>query len=297
MSDLDRFELFTYVAQLGGITQAAKKLRLTKASLSKQIKRLEVQLQTQLFDRHKRALQLTPQGEALLEQCLRLKRELDETRSICQQFNQEPQGRLHVVCFNYFARKLIFPRLKDFLKRYPKINMTIDLTERVPDFYEEQIDIAVGFSLPVPNPGEVIQKRMATTRYILCASPHYFKEMGKPKKLDDLQQHRYIAHTSRSIDQVIKLKPGYQIHLEPYLVINSVSAMIDCAKEGLGLVQLPLYVLEDSFKQGALLEVLPDYQASHASVYYHYPKRRFVQPKVRAFIDYFLETEESSKRI
>ncbi len=289
MSDLDRFELFTYVAQLGSLTQAAKQLDLTKASLSKQIKRLEADFAIALFARNKQRLILTTQGEALLEQCLRVKREVEEARNICKQFHAEPEGELHVVAFKHIADKLIFPKLKNFLTKYPKIRLQLDTTERVPDFFAEQIDLAVGFNLPVPNPGEVIQKSMGTTRYVLCASPTYFAEKSQPNTLDDLLEHFYIGHVSRPDDQILRLKPGYHSAIKPHLLVNTVDSMLECAKQGLGLIQLPLYVVEDYLQRGELIEVLAEFQATNTNIYYHYPKFRYMKPKVRKFIEYFLE--------
>ncbi len=157
MSDLDRFELFTYVARTCNLTQAAKELRITKASLSKQIKKLELDLKVDLFTRQQQRLRLNDQGSALLEQCLRLKKELDDTRVICSQFHDEPEGELHIAAFPYFAHTLIFPKLNNFVQLYPKIKMMIQLSERVPDFEKEQVDLANGFSLPAPL--EIIRRK------------------------------------------------------------------------------------------------------------------------------------------
>src|SRR5437899_9347250 len=126
MSDLDRFELFIFVAQANSLTAAADLLGMTKASLSKQIKRLESQYQVDLFTRRGQRLHLTEQGKLLLAQCLRLKKELEDTRSICRQFNEEPKGILQVVAFDFFARKLIYPHIKAFLHQYPKIKLIIN---------------------------------------------------------------------------------------------------------------------------------------------------------------------------
>ncbi len=284
MSDLDRFELFIYVAQAQSLTQAASLLGMTKASLSKQIKRLEADFQVDLFSRQGQRLHLTPQGSVLLQQCLRLKKELDDARSICQQFHEEPEGALHVVAFEYFAKQLIYPKLKNFLQRYPKLELFIDTSERIPHFEREQVDLAVGFSLPASL--DVVRRKITDTRYVLCASSDYFAEKDKPKNLNDLKNHLYIGHSSRQ--EKLNLKPPYQLSLKPYLLLNSVVSMIECAKEGLGLIQLPLYLLEKLLIEGKLIEVLENYQATGVNVYYYYPKYRYVQPKIRKFIDFFL---------
>jgi len=291
MSDLDRFELFIYVAQGESITQAATLLKMTKAALSKQIKRLEAELKVDLFSRYKQRLQLTEQGKALLVQCLRLKRELDDARSICQQFTEKPVGTLHIVVFEYFANQLIFPKLREFLQRYNGLELFIDTSERIPDFEREQVDIAVGFALLAPM--DIVRRKMMTTNYVLCASPEYLARQGRPTTPKDLNNHYYIGHSGRSEKQTIRFKSDYQFSFKPDLSLNSGASMIACAKQGLGFIQLPHFLLETSLKSGELVEVLKKYQATGENIYYYYPKYRHIQSKVRKFIDFFLPPVES----
>jgi DNA-binding transcriptional LysR family regulator len=289
MSDLDRYELFIEVAQAQSLTQAAEQLGITKASLSKQMKRLESDLKVDLFSRAGYRLSLTPFGERLLEQCLHLKRALDDTRSLCDQLHEQPKGDLHVTAFCYFAQRLIFPRLKAFQDKYPQLTIHVDLEERLPNFDKSVCDIALGFSLPTPQDyDEIIQVPMGSTRYVLCGSPSYFIQAGKPERIEDLQDHRLISHPSRG-QQHLKFAKSHAISVKPMLYVNRVEAMIECSCLGLGLVQLPIYMLEDYLKQGDLVEVLPDVQMQQGSIYYYYPKYRYIQPKIRAFIDFFLK--------
>ena len=286
MSDLDHFEAFIGVASAKSLSQAATQLGLTKATLSKQIKQLEKQLKVDLFSRADYRLSLTPYGEILLRQCLRLKRELDDTRSIYHAFHEQPEGELKIVTFGYFAQKLIFPKLKNFLAQYPKLSLTIDIGQRVPHLEQEQVDLALGFSLPVPYQEEIIQCSMGTTRYVLCASTDYFAQYGRPNCLDTLATYRYISHVNRL--EHLKLKENHNINIQPYLFLNSAESMIECAKLGLGLIQLPIYMVEDYLKDGTLIEVLSEYQRTNEHIYYYYPKYRHTQPKIRKFIDFFL---------
>lgn len=287
MSDLDRFELFTYVAQMGSLTKAAKILQFTKASLSKQIKKLEADLRVNLFSRVGQRLRLTNQGEMLLQQCLRLKKELEDTRSICQNFHQKPKGTLHIVALDFFAQRIIYPRLSEFIKKYPELELIIDISERVPAFESEQVDLALGFSLIAPD--DVVQCKMATTRHVMCAAPEYLKKHGNPKVLKDLFKHTYIGHSARDEICHTHLKRGHEIKLKPTLICNNIMGMISCAKYGLGIVQLPFYLVEKFLRSGELVEILDSYQATNASVYYFYQKFRHAQPKVQCFIDFFLK--------
>ena len=86
---------------------------------------------------------------------------------------------------------------------------------------------------------------MMTTRYVLCGSPSYLATHGTPTNLATLQKHLYIGHRNRPENMTINLKSPHQLTLKPYLLLNNVSAMIDCAKRNLGLIQLPLYLVSD----------------------------------------------------
>ncbi len=287
MSDLDRFELFTYVAQYGSLTQAALALGMSKTALSKQIKQLEANLKMDLFSRQSYRLQLTESGKVLLAQCLRLKKELDEARAICQQMMYEPEGTLKVVVFEYFAQRLIYPKLANFLRKYPKLEINLLVSESIPNFEQEQVDLAIGFSLPAGD--EIVRSNIMNTRYVLCGAPAYFKKYGVPKDLNSLAQHHYIGHSSRSADRTIHLKPPHKLILKPKLLLNNVAGMIECAQQGIGIIQLPHYLLDSSLQKGELVEVLKNYQADRIPVYYYYPRYRYIQPKVRKFIDFFLQ--------
>ena len=287
MSDLDRFELFIYVAQYGSLTRAALALGMSKTALSKQIKQLETNLKMDLFSRQTYRLQLTEQGKILLAQCLRLKKELDDARSICQQMIDEPEGTLKVVVFEYFAQRLIYPKLAKFLRKYPKLEINFLVSEYIPNFEQEQVDLAVGFSLPAGD--EIVRSNMMNTRYVLCAAPAYFKKHGKPKDLNSLTQHIYIGHSGRSEDRIIHLKPPHTLALKPSLLLNNVAGMMECAKQGIGIIQLPLYLLDTDLQKGELVEILKNYQTDQVPVYYYYPRYRYIQPKVRKFIDFFLQ--------
>jgi DNA-binding transcriptional LysR family regulator len=290
MSDLDKFELFACIADAGSITQAANQLGVTKALLSRQLKRLEQDLRVDLFRRQKQRLHLTETGQLVLDQCRRLKRELDDTRDLCQSIHDEPEGVIHVVALGFFARQLIYPKLADFIQQYPKLLLYIDTSERLPDFEKQQIDVAVGFTLLVPE--NIIQRRIQDFRYIMAASPNYFLQYGHPKKLTDLINHRYIGHKARDEVRSINLKKPHKFSIRPQIVLNNIDAMVDCAKQGLGIIQLPSYLLAQPLKDGLLEETLKEYQANKVNVYCYYPRFRYVQPKVRKFLDFIFNQLE-----
>ncbi len=288
MSDLDKLEIFTYVAQLNNLTHAAKKLGIPKPTVSRKISLLEEELQVQLFKREKQRLKLTPEGEILLEKCICIKRDLQDVRHMFRGVHEEPEGELHIVLIGYYAKRLVFPRLKDFLQKYPKIHLRIDTTEHLLDEGSDEVDVSIGFDVPISGEKKIIQKKIAATRYVLCASPGYFEKYGEPKNLGDLLNHQYIEHSSPYKEKGLRLLPGNTIKLQPYLVVDTMSDMIECALQDLGLIQLPLFITEKFLKKGKLVETLAKLQARDATIYYYYSKESYLKPTVKTFIDFFI---------
>lgn len=287
MINADLFETFYLVAESGSITNAGKKLFVTKTAVSLQIKKLEQLIGTDLFTRANQRLKLTENGMLLFNQCRTLQQELSETRRVCKQFLSYPEGVLRVTTFEYFANKLIFPRVAEFSHLFPKIQLVISISEDMPDFSGGNTDIAIGFASPPPDE-DLIQRTLCKTNYVLCGSPDYFAKHSYPQTLNDLLQHQYICHENRVVShQIIKLKDEHHIDIKPYLVLNKVSAMVECALNGIGIVQIPNYLARQYLDSGELVAIFPEYQATDRDIYYFYSKFRYVEPKIRSFIDFF----------
>lgn len=288
MIGLEQFENFYLVAQLQSITEAARRIGVSKTAVSLQIKKLEQSIGVDLFIRINQRLQLTENGLLLFQQCRRLQKEIDETRSVCKQFLTYPEGVLRITVFEYFANKLIFPKITEFCNLYPKIQLVVNVSEEIPDFSSGNVDVAIGFASQPPS-DDLIQRVLCKANYVLCASPAYFNQYGLPQRLDELSYHRYICHENRIVsNQIIKLKDDYQLNIKPYLVLNKVSSVIECALNGLGIIQVPQYVAQQFLDIGSLVEIFPEQQAIDKDIYYYYSKFRYVEPKIRKFIDYFL---------
>ncbi len=160
------------------------------------------------------------------------------------------------------------------------------LEERVPNLAKEDVDIVIGTS--IPGPSEAIQRTIGKTRYIFCASPSYLERFGTPQKPADLIHHRYITHSMRLNDQVLTFD-DFELNLDPYLRINDTGAMLKCALNGLGIVKLHDYMVNESLAAGRLIEVLQPFSQEVYSIYLYYMENRYLNPKIRFFIDFVLE--------
>lgn len=290
MSQLEQIDTFVKVIENNSFAQAAKLLGISPAAVSKQINALEKRLSVQLLTRTTRKLALTNVGENYYQQCRRVLSELHDADALVSHVQKEPMGELRVAATSYFGSRYIVPYIAEFMALYPKVILHLELAERFPDLTRENIDILVGISME--GPPELVRRKIGSGYYILCATPAYLKKYGTPKKPTDLLQHRYIEHEIRYPSGIINFKGGQSIQVEPILFLNNSKEMQACALQDIGIVKLHQYAVKDVLKEKKLIEILPECRDSPKNVYLFYQHSRYVQPKIRHFIDFLINKME-----
>lgn len=285
---LQHFETFLAVANRGGFTAAARQLGVSKVAVSNSIRQLEDSLQVPLFIRSTRQVSLTEEGQLLLKQCERLKRELNTAEEIVSGFNQNPSGTLRINCNLHFSENWLADILSRYVECFPDVRIEVLSDERMPNMLQEQIDIIFGVNWPAPP--DVVARTIGKTRYILCASPEYLKKNGVPASIKALANYHYIPHLGRKSDNLIaNLKKKESISIVSKLAANNAHFMKTCALKGLGVVQLHDYMVQEEIESGQLVEILPETAGEPIPVSIYYQKHRFVQPKIRQFVNLLLE--------
>jgi DNA-binding transcriptional LysR family regulator len=282
---LIHFEIFLAVAREGGFTAAAKVLGQSKAAVSKTIRLLEEDLGVPLFYRTTRRVSLTHEGRLLQVQCGRLHEELNTTRQLLSQFHEAPTGVLRISCNPYFAKSHLWPLLEKYRACCPDVRVEVFSEERMPDMFQENYDIV--FAVNWPAPDEVVARPIGKTRYVFCAAPDYLKKHGTPKTQKDLERHEYIPHLGRSSDNwVAPLKSPIEVlQKKSRLGFNDAALMKQAALSGWGIVQLHEYMVHEELKSKHLISVLDTILNPSVDLYMYYQKNRFVQPKVRQFVN------------
>lgn len=284
---LHHFELFLLVAQLGSFTAAAKAMGISKAAVSQTIKALEDSLKTPLLIRTTRSLKLTEEGEQLKQQCLKIKNEMDVAHDMMQGFHTEPSGLLRISCGPYYKNEALIQIIQQYQQQYSQVQIELVTEERLPDMQQENIDIVFGINWPAPL--DVVAREIGKTRYVLCASPKYLEEYGTPQHLSDLKNHWYIPHSSRNKDNFIaQLKNDMMPKTKNKLIMNNARMMRLAALNDMGIIQLHDYMVEDDIKSGTLVEVLKNAVKPSIPLYIYYQKHRYVQPKIKRFVDLVL---------
>jgi DNA-binding transcriptional LysR family regulator len=285
MSKLERISAFIEVVEKNSFAAAARHLGVSTAAISRQVSRLEADLGVSLLRRTTRQLALTEMGSQYYQQCKKVLGDLSEAELLLADSQAEAKGILSVTSSRYFALNYLIPRLAEFSALNPKLQIKFELAERFPDLAQEGIDLLFGVSME--GPAELVRRRVATSRYVLCASPDYLKKYGTPKTPEDLTKHLYITHSMRKPDNLIKFKDGRNLYLNPTLWINDSRAMRECAIQGMGIVNLHDYIVADALAEGSLIAFLSEYQEKQQPVYLYYQQSRYLQPKIRRFIDFY----------
>lgn len=293
MNHLSQIETFITIVETGSLNKAAKKLCQTDAAISKKLSKLEDGLNTQLLERGRGIFQLTPEGEEYYRLCQDIMEKVSAAEEFIKQKSDIPQGDLRVTLNQFNAKKYIYPRLKKFLEKYPKIQLTLNIEEKMPDFTENKMDIL--FGVATEGDQDVVRKKLTTSRDILCATPQYLKKAGAPKKPKDLLSLDYICHNQRRPMKTIYFDDEELVIPKPILKLNDSNATIMAALEDIGYIYIKSYHVEEELADGKLIELLPSYNKHTIPVYIFYKYQEYLDPKIRAFMDYFVENKKEIK--
>lgn len=288
MNKFERMQTFMLVAESHSFAEVARKMNVTTAAVSKQILMLETHLGLQLLNRSTRShsVSLTEAGKVYLENCRRIISDVIECEDVISNMKSEPAGTLNLFAVADFAEEFIMPHLGEYLAKYPKVNVKLEMKDRFPDLSREDIDVFAGVSLLAPP--ELASINLNETRHITVASADYLKKHGAPKTPESLSEHTLLNHYMR--EDVFYFKRDSSIQLPAKLLVNSTHGLITAAKEGLGIAQLPDYIAKDAIASGELKEVLSTYREPANRLRLFYRKSRFMQPKISTFVE-FLTTK------
>lgn len=295
MNKLRNMQTFILAVEKGSITAAAKHLRISKAAASKQLIDLENEVNTKLLIRTTRMLQLTDTGILYYEALKKVFLAVDEAECIVTESHAKPTGILRVASHRHFGEKFIVNHLKEFLTLYPDLILDLELGDRFPDIEKENFDILCGVGSEGPD--HLIRKRIATVHHILCAAPSYLNQFNNPKTPDDLKKHRFITHSFRNPDNILLFKNGKEVYVDFYLRLNDAQAMLQCALQGLGIIKIYNYFVDEHIKKGNLVEILRDFREPPKYIYLFYQPRKFMPAKIRVCIDFITKKVNEDKRL
>jgi len=190
--DWDKLRVFHAVAQAGSFTHAGEALGLSPSSISRQIAALEESLSVTLFHRHARGLQLTEQGETLYEVAKDVFSRLAMAETLVSEARDRPSGPLRITTAVAFGSTWLTERIREFIERYPEIQVTIMVSEDELDISMREADVAI--RIGKPKQPDLVQRKLISMTHGLYASPDYLRRHGTPHNFRDLDNHQLIAY-------------------------------------------------------------------------------------------------------
>ena len=279
--------VFAEVVATGSFTEAARRLGLSKASVSREVARLERRLGAQLLRRTTRSMSLTEVGEVFYTGCQRMAEEAEQAERSVGELQAEPRGEVRLAASTSFGQIQIAPRLPAFLASYPKVRLQLDLTDRIVDLVSEKLDLSIRISGRLAD-ATLVRRRLCPIRFVVCAAPSYLRRHGIPRDPAALERHNCLG--VGAVPWRMMLRRARSIRLHGDLHIDNGEALRRVALVGHGVVCLPTYLVGDDLLAGRLIQILPQALELEASAFAVYPQNRHPAPKVRALIDHLVET-------
>ncbi|WP_404972287.1 LysR family transcriptional regulator [Vibrio campbellii] len=286
MANWEGVSEFVAVAETNSFTGAANKLKTSVAQISRRVSALEERLAVKLLHRTTRKVSLTEAGQLYYQQCKHLVEGLELAELAVTQMQAEPKGLLKVTAPVTYGEMNLAPLLHRFIEKYPQVNLELNLTNQKLDLIEQGVDVAI--RLGRLQDSSLIAKRLSSRQLYVCASPAYLDRSGEPHTLSELSHHQCLVGTA-DYWHFKEQKREKSLRVSGRIKCNSGFALVDAAKRGLGLVQLPDYYVQEALDNGELVEVLTDYRDDREGIWALYPQNRNLSTKVRLLIDFLAE--------
>lgn len=287
MDKLNAISIFCKVIETQSFTLAAKQQNISVAMASKLVSQLEEHLKTRLLQRTTRKIMPTEAGMMYYQRCQGILLDLDEADSSITQLTSSLQGNLLISVPRDFGLLFIAPNLPTFMAKHPHLHIEVEFNDKKIDLLSEGYDLAL--RIGYMEDSSLVSRKIGTTAVHFAASPNYLETNGIPQTPDDLEHHNGLLYKN-AMNQVnwvgSRINQTQRFKIQSKVVSNSGFALLNMAKAGLGIANLPKFILGRAFEKGELIEILPEYKQQKLEIHVVYPNRRHLPIKVRAFIEF-----------
>jgi len=289
--DLGSLTLLVEIVDSGNLSQAARKLKMSRANVSYHLSQLEKSVGVQLVRRTTRRVEPTEVGMRLYEHGRSIVNELLAARETINTLGQGLQGRVGLSVPSGYGQMVMSPWLIEFKRLYPGIVLDVMFENRVDDLVRDGVDIAIRV-MPEPPP-QLVARDLGPVRYLACASRGWLQAHGRPLSLEQLRTAPLI--TSGVVGRQLRLRAYLdevreEITLEPTLISEHFPFLRDGILAGLGVGLVPDYVVQDAVDSGEVQTLFDEYRLSifGTGMYLLYMPNRHQTRAVRTCIDFIL---------
>ncbi|MDZ4298882.1 MAG: LysR family transcriptional regulator [Moraxellaceae bacterium] len=292
MHDLNDLYFFVQVVDHGGFAAAGRALGQPKSKLSRRISQLEDRLGVRLLQRSTRHFSVTEMGQAFYQECVAMLVQADSAFELVERHRSEPQGVIRLSCPNTLLNYRVGPLLSRFMVKYPRVQIHLEATNRRVDVIAEGFDIALRVRFPPLEDSDLVMRVLVESPQRLVASPELLASY--PSELNPADLSRLPSMSWGVANDYAWCMEGpdgaqEQVSYRPRFVTEEMTALRQAALAGVGVVQLPLMVVDKDLAEGRLVNICPDWVPRSGIVHAVFPSRRGVLPSVRALIDFLAE--------
>ncbi|ABC34834.1 transcriptional regulator, LysR family [Burkholderia thailandensis E264] len=295
MDMLDNMRLFVRVVEAGSFTAVAKEIDATTAQVSRAVSNLEAHVQTRLLHRTTRHLGLTESGQRYFERAKSILAEIDYANAEARNALLRPSGKLRIHAMTGLGQSHVVSSIVRYQEDNPDVSVELTLAQRMPNLVEEGYDVSIVSASHLPDSGYVAQT-CGTSCSVLVASREYLARHGTPTTPEDLAKHvclRLDTPASPGGEWRLERDDGeetvYALPPAPFQA-NVPDALSVAVRAGRGIGSIALYTALDDIREGRLVRVLPNYRLDTLSVYAVYATRRYLDAKIRTFLDHLRTT-------
>ena len=288
--DWDKLKIFHVVAQAGSFTEASGTLNLSQSAISRQIQSLELTLKTSLFERHARGLSLTEDGEILFKTANEVIIHLKAVETSLMEKKDKPSGKLIVTTVVGFGSIWLTPRIKEFMDKYPEMEVEVIVTDKELDLSTREADVAIWMRQPTQL--SYIQKKLIDINYHIYGSPKYLEENGYPNTVKDLDKHKFIVYGKGTpsplsqTDWILKVGKKDSTKRKSVMRVNNIYSLLLAVESGVGLAALPYYMVQE---KSTLVKVLPNIEGPKYEAHFVYPQSLKNVARIKSFRDFIFD--------
>lgn len=289
--------VFHAIVEAKSIRGASQKLGTTPSSVSKSLKALESHFNLLLFSRHAQKLQLTDEGFELYQLTKDAVVDFDRMVESLKDKTSVAMGKIKITLPRFAYQIFVIHLLEKFNTQYPQIELELVISDVAVDIVKEGIEIGIRFGDRI-NDCMVAKRITPDFEEAIFASSNYLEKFGIPITLDDLKTHKLINYrfSSQKLAPFLINDNGNQIEVEMQnsIVVNDTDAVVDCAKNGLGIGRMICPRVKNEINSGKLIPVLEAYWPSYPGLFLYFPQNIQKTKRVRAVIDFLTDNAVQS---
>lgn len=288
MDTLNAMKLYCHIVDAGQLSIAADQLNLSKGAVSKQLAKLETHLGGRLLHRTTRRLTPTEVGIAYYERAKQILESVEEAECVVTGLTAEASGTLKINAPMSFGFLHMGKLLAKYQQEHPKVTIDLTLHDRQIDLIEEGYDLAL--RIATLKDSSLIARKIAPCHLVMCASPAYLEKHEKPQTPRDLKNHQCLLYAySESVRSwAFENKQGQkqQVSVNGPLIANNGNLICEAIVNGMGIAQLPTFIIGDAIRKGDATIILDDWRSKFENISLIYPSSRHLSAKVRTFVDF-----------